>query len=156
MISIYFCQVKDIPILHMKTHINYVLLIDDDKVTNYYNQRIVNKHEKINDVVAVTSGKNALKYLKEAEQGLVEKPNLIFLDINMPAMNGWEFVEEYKKLNSDFTKDIKLVMLTTSNNPDDYQRSLQIDSIDDFINKPLSKDLLSEIIKSHYELKVIK
>jgi len=140
----------------MKTHINYVLLIDDDKVTNYYNQRIVNKYDKIKDVVAVTSGKKALEYLKNAEKGLVEKPNLIFLDINMPAMNGWEFVQEYKKLNADFTKDIKLVMLTTSNNPDDYQRSLQIDSIDGFINKPLSTDLLSEIVKSHYNLKTVE
>lgn len=138
----------------MKNHINYVLLIDDDKVTNYYNKRIVNKYGKVKDVIAVSSAKNALEYLKEAELGITKKPNLIFLDINMPAMNGWEFVDEYKKLNTEFTKDIKLVMLTTSNNPDDYQRSLQIDTIDDYINKPLSVDLLSEIIKSHYSVKV--
>jgi len=140
----------------MKTDINYILLIDDDKVTNYYNQRIINKCATVMDSIAVSSGENALKYLKEAEEGKTVKPNLIFLDINMPAMNGWEFVEEYNKLNKDFTKDIKLVMLTTSNNPEDYQRSLKIDTINDFINKPLSVDLLMDIVKSHYKLNIIK
>jgi len=140
----------------MNTHPNYVLLIDDDKVTNYYNQRIVNKYGKIKDAIAVSSGKNALEYLKEAEQGKAAKPSLIFLDINMPAMNGWEFVDEYKKLNVEFTRDIKLIMLTTSSNPDDYEKSQQIDHVDDYINKPLSVDLLSKIIKSHYKFKVIE
>lgn len=137
----------------MKTNSNYVLLIDDDKVTNYYNQRIVNKHAEIKDAVAVTSGKNALEYLKEAQQGLVEKPSLIFLDINMPAMNGWEFVDHYNKLDKSFTKDIKLVMLTTSNNPDDLNRSKTIEGIDDFINKPLSVNILTEVIELHYQPK---
>ncbi|WGD34271.1 response regulator [Olleya sp. YS] len=137
----------------MKQEIKCVLLIDDDKVTNFYNTKIVNKHEKIKEVVAVTSGEKALEYLKEAISGLCLKPNLIFLDINMPAMNGWEFVVEYNKLDQNFTKDIKLVMLTTSNNPDDFERSKQIVSIDDFINKPLSVNLLTNLLENYYKVK---
>ncbi|WP_397363034.1 response regulator [Olleya sp. R77988] len=137
----------------MKKDIKCVLLIDDDKVTNFYNTKIVNKHKNFKEVIATTSGEMALEYLKEAKLGLCLKPNLIFLDINMPAMNGWEFVVEFNKLDKDFINDIKLVMLTTSNNPDDFERSKQIISIDDFINKPLSTDLLTNLLENHYKVK---
>ncbi|WP_452224796.1 response regulator [Lacinutrix chionoecetis] len=137
----------------MKNDIQCVLLIDDDKVTNFYNTKIINRHLNFKDVVAVTSGKKALEYLQEAMKGLLIKPNLIFLDINMPAMNGWEFVAEYNKLDSAFTQDIKLVMLTTSNNPEDHDRSKAIIAIDDFINKPLSVELLTNLLNSHYTIK---
>ncbi|WP_299885985.1 response regulator [uncultured Lacinutrix sp.] len=138
----------------MKNKIECVLLIDDDKVTNFYNKKVLTKHEEFKEIIAVTSGENALKHLTEASKGLCLKPNLIFLDINMPAMNGWEFILEYNKLDKKFTKDIKLVMLTTSNNPDDYKRSKEIETVNDFINKPLSIDLLSNLIENHYEKKI--
>lgn len=135
--------------------IKCILLIDDDKVTNFYNKKIVKKHNQFENIVAVTSGEDALNYIKNAKKGLCIKPNLIFLDINMPAMNGWEFIEQYNKLDNAFTQDIKLVMLTTSNNPDDLKRSKTIETVDDFINKPLSTDILSDLIKSHYKPKII-
>ncbi|WP_452221254.1 response regulator [Lacinutrix salivirga] len=133
--------------------INCTLLIDDDKVINFYNEKIVNRHEDFGQVVSVNSGKNALDYLKDAMNGLIVKPDLIFLDINMPAMNGWEFIEEFKKLDPDFTNSIKVIFLTTSNNPDDFRRSKTIETIADFINKPLSSNILDKVKHNHYTLK---
>ena len=134
--------------------IECVLLIDDDKVTNFYNKRVVSKLDNFEEVNAVTNGQMALDYLNDSKNGLCKKPDLIFLDINMPAMDGWEFIEEYKKLDTTFTSSIKIVMLTTSNNPDDYKRSLTIESVDDYINKPLSTDLLSNLVENHYSIKI--
>lgn len=132
--------------------INCTLLIDDDKVINFYNEKIVNRHDDFGQVTSVNSGQNALDYLKDSMDGLIAKPDLIFLDINMPAMNGWEFIEEFNKLDLEFTSSIKVVLLTTSNNPDDFERSKTIETISDFINKPLSSDILDNVKQKHYIL----
>lgn len=136
--------------------IGFTLLIDDDKVTNFYNSKVVSRHSRFNKVVSVISGKAGLEYLEKAKNGEVEKPNLIFLDLNMPAMNGWEFLEAYKKLDSNFTKDIKVIILTTSSNPNDLEQSKANDAVRDFINKPLSIDILNEVIDNHYEFITIR
>lgn len=122
------------------------LLIDDDKFTNFYNEKIVKKHNTFNSIQSVNSGALALSYLKQAMDGLVDKPDVIFLDINMPAMNGWEFIEEYSKLDCDFTSGVRIIMLTTSSNPCDQEKARQCSLINDFINKPLSTDLLDEVL----------
>lgn len=130
--------------VNSKSHL-CTLLIDDDKVINYYNQKVINKHSNFGEVISVNSGKNGLTYLLDAIKGEAIKPNLIFLDINMPAMNGWEFIEEFKKLDPVFTEDIKIVLLTTSNNPEDFERSKQIELVSEYINKPLSKEILEDL-----------
>ena len=138
----------------MEKIIECVLLIDDDKVTNFYNKRVVSKINNFKEINTATNGQKALDYINNSKNGLCKKPDLIFLDINMPAMNGWEFIEEFKKIDTTFTSSIKIVMLTTSNSPEDYERSLTLDSVDDFINKPLSIDLLSNLIEHHYSIKI--
>jgi CheY-like chemotaxis protein len=122
------------------------LLIDDDKFTNFYNEKIVKKHNAFKSVQSVNSGSDALSYLQKAMNGLVDKPDVIFLDINMPAMNGWEFIDEYSLLDKAFTSGIKIIMLTTSSNPCDQERANQSCLINDYINKPLSSGLLDEVL----------
>ncbi len=136
----------------MENKFNCVLFIDDDKFNNIFNKRIIEKYKSFNTTVAVTSGNEALNYLSKATENNLLKPDLIFLDINMPGMNGWEFIEEYQKIDSDFTKDIKVFMLTTSSNPDDYERSKSIKVVNDYFNKPLTLDLFKNIIIRHYNI----
>lgn len=134
----------------MGKSVNCVLLIDDDKATNFFNERVVTKHENFNNVNTVQSGFAALEYLTAVENNTAIKPDLIFLDINMPAMNGWEFLIEFSKLNPNLTKGIKVILLSTSSNPDDVRESSKNHSVDDFINKPLSLDLLDNVLKNHF------
>ncbi|GAA3512302.1 response regulator [Aquimarina addita] len=132
--------------------INCVLLIDDDKATNFFNERVVTKHNSFDCIYTVQSGKEALAYLDKVESQETTKPNLIFLDINMPAMNGWEFLIEFSKLNKQTTEGIKVILLSTSSNPDDVHKSLKNHSVDDFINKPLSLGVLDKVIEKHFSI----
>jgi CheY-like chemotaxis protein len=133
----------------MENKFNCILFIDDDKFNNILNKKLADKHKKFNKIISLTSGKDALSYLFKASQDSEVKPDLIFLDINMPAMNGWEFIEEFEKFDTAFTKDIKMFLLTTSSNPDDLRRSKTIATVNDYFNKPLTLDKLDEIIVRH-------
>jgi two-component system, chemotaxis family, response regulator Rcp1 len=134
----------------MKNEFKCVLFIDDDKLNNVFNMRIANKYKAFKDVLSFTGGKEALNYLIKAFQNIELKPDIIFLDLNMPGMNGWEFIQEYEKIDPNFTNDIKVFLLTTSSNPDDYQRSKTIPAINDYLSKPLTLDTLEKIIPKHY------
>jgi CheY-like chemotaxis protein len=134
----------------MKEKLNCVLLIDDDEPTNFYNEMIVEETGCSKRIVAVTGGREALDFLKSKVNGEHPQPNLIFLDINMPGMSGWEFLEEYEKLTDDQKGQVIVVMLTTSFNPDDQKKAENIESINDFKNKPLNTDTITEILEKHF------
>ncbi|MFD2561286.1 response regulator [Aquimarina rubra] len=140
----------------MEKSITCALLIDDDKATNFFNERVVTKHNSFDSVNTVQSGKAALEYLANVENQTAIKPDVIFLDINMPAMNGWEFLVEFAKLNKSTTEGIKVILLSTSSNPDDVNESIKNHSVDDFINKPLSLDLLDNIIEKHFSKSIVR
>jgi len=130
--------------------VNCVLLIDDDRATNFFNRRLVSKHQCFNTVNTVQSGLAALEYLIAVENNDAIKPDLIFLDVNMPAMNGWEFLVEFSKFNPDVVKGIKVIMLTTSSDLDDLDQSKGNESVNDFLNKPLSSDVLDTVLQNHF------
>ncbi len=134
----------------MYKQVNCVLLVDDDKATNFFNERVVSRHGSFQEVSAVQSGMAALDYLKGVAENTTTKPDLIFLDINMPAMNGWEFLIEFSKLDDKLTEGIKVILLSTSSNPDDVKESAKNHTVDDFINKPLSSGLLDDVLKDHF------
>jgi len=133
----------------MKRKLSCILLIDDDSATNFYNEMIIKKAECTENIVAVQSGAQALEYLRSKPDGKHPQPELIFLDINMPAMNGWEFLEEYKNLDEEQKGKMVVVMLTTSLNPADKERAETIDEVTAFKNKPVSVEMLEEVISNY-------
>lgn len=132
----------------MKKNYKNTLLIDDDKFTNLFNKKVLSKHKAFGNVSAVTSGKAALIYLKSVIKLEANKPDVIFLDINMPSMNGWEFLSEYLKLDSSLTSCIDLIILTSSSYNKDLKKTKKINLINKIIQKPLSKNTLDLIINS--------
>ncbi len=134
----------------MGSIINNSLLVDDDKAINFFNSYVIAKHKFFNKTEQVSSGKAALEYLKESIGDLSKKPQIIFLDINMPAMNGWEFLIEYEKLDKKIISDIKVFILTTSENPNDLKKSKDSDLVSGFLNKPLSVSVLDRILEKHF------
>jgi CheY-like chemotaxis protein len=135
----------------MKKKLNCILLIDDDEAINFVHKRVINKLNCTEKIVTVQNGQEALEYLQSDDKGESPHPDIIFLDINMPIMNGWDFLEEYQKLKKDEKGKVVLLMLTSSLNPDDLDRASKIPEVDGFRNKPLSTEMLEVILKKYFE-----
>lgn len=135
----------------MNQKLKSILLIDDDETTNYVNTILINKANCTEEVRSVTSGLQALEYLKSVdENGNHPQPDLIFLDINMPVMNGWEFIEEYNQLLPEQRGKVLVWMLSTSDNPADRDRAKNLGS-DGFMAKPLTIAKLMDVVKRHFK-----
>lgn len=130
--------------------INSVLLIDDNKSTNFLHTRILKKSGKVGRIESVENALDGLEYLTTAINGGYPCPDIIFLDINMPGMNGWEFLEAYRELPKDQRGGIVVVMLTTSLNPDDRERANGIDEINEFEHKPLGMNNFAALVDKYF------
>ena len=129
----------------MKKKVNCVLLIDDDDATNYIHQHVINEADFAENIKIVGNGQEALDYLKFKNKADYIRPDLIFLDINMPVMDGWEFLEKYKQLDEELQGKMMVVLLTTSLNPDDKAASEANDRINYFLIKPLTVEMLQDL-----------
>jgi CheY-like chemotaxis protein len=139
----------------MKNKINCVLLIDDDEPTNFLSQMIIEEADCAAEIQIAYSGDQAIDYLTSQGtsalgQNTYPRPDLIFLDINMPAMNGWEFLQKYNSLEKEHKGNIVIIMLTTSLNPDDRLRSKNFPDVSGFENKPLTREKLEALLKKHF------
>jgi len=139
----------------MENKLNCILLIDDDIATNFINKKIIQKANIIDHVQVALNGKEAIEYITskgkfESDNNKYPKPQMILLDINMPVMDGWEFIEAYQNLDEAYKKNIIIVMLSSSFNPADKTKAESIPEISEFRQKPMSKDALFEIIGSHF------
>ncbi|NNF02710.1 MAG: response regulator, partial [Bacteroidia bacterium] len=102
----------------MKKQIDLVMLIDDNEASNNLSQILIEDLGCASEIVAKQTAVEALEYLENNENSV---PDLILLDINMPIMNGWEFIDEFKILNSVMSKSPVIIMVSTSLNPDDQK-----------------------------------
>lgn len=127
----------------MADKLNCILLVDDNADDNFYHERVIRKTNCCHHVVSKTTGAEALAFLESC----TELPDLILLDINMPGMNGWEFLDAFREHLKDPDQVVIIVMLTTSINPDDYERSIGL--VSEFRTKPLNQEMLVDIIKAH-------
>ncbi len=132
----------------MKQPLKCVLLVDDDEATNYLNNRLLKKNGYAEQVHIAENGQEGIDFLQSVEER--DKPELIFLDINMPIMNGWEFLEAYEQL--EHSKKVKaiIVMLTTSIQAEDRFNAELNNDVSDFIPKPLTPASIREIIRQHF------
>ncbi len=127
----------------MNPKLNLILLVDDDIPTNALHKIVIKDSGIANSVHAENSAEAALKYLKDIESH--PRPDVIFLDINMPGMNGFEFMKAYDTLDEKCKGRAIIFMLTTSLNPDDQVRAEGFSSVTGFRNKPLDEETLQEV-----------
>ena len=123
----------------------HVLLIDDNEIDSYIAQYIIVKNKMPQKISVKSSAIEALEFLAILKKNEEEFPDYIFLDIQMPEMNGFEFLEEFNKISEVFIAHCSVIMLTSSSDDRDRQHSFQYPFVKKFITKPLSFDLLEDV-----------
>ena len=131
----------------MRKKLNRVLLVDDDDDANHIQERLIRKHGFAENIDKVWNGVEALEYLNNCIKGKQPLPEIIFLDLNMPKMDGWAFLDKYNQLSDEVKKKIELIILTSSINPDDAERARRTPEVKGYKNKFLDKQQLEEILK---------
>ncbi len=131
----------------MVLNMTNILLIDDDDATNFFNQMIINKTGLVNHIDVARDGIDGMDFIQtdlntiNLDTHLV-KQTIILLDINMPRMNGWEFLEEFDKLTVEEKSKYRISMLSTSQDPEERIRANNHKHLSTFLNKPLTVEKL--------------
>jgi len=131
--------------------IKSILLVDDDSINNFINEKLIKRLDIAEEVKVVLNGEEALNLLNGIIDSGKKCPELILLDINMPVMDGFEFLEAYKSLDFPDKDSIVIVMLTTSTNPLDIKK-LKDSGVFGYVNKPLTDEKLSNILNEHFTM----
>ena len=126
-----------------------ILLVDDDPASNFINKLLFDFFEYTGQLLFASNGEEAIDVLQNYHQENHRLPNLILLDLNMPIVDGFEFLETFEKLELSNKKGAAIVVLTTSLNPKDVERAMKL-GISDFISKPLKPEALQRILEKHF------
>ncbi len=130
-----------------------ILLVDDDETTNFLHRRLLTRLDVVKQIAVATNGEEALDYLQSNCQLPFTNagcPLLIFLDIKMPVMDGFDFLREYEQLAPNLNPDIRIVMLSSSANPQDLERLKGFSKEYKYYFKPLSTEIIKEVIADNF------
>lgn len=125
-----------------------VMLIDDNEIDNLINQKMIEAAAITENIYTHTGAKSAIEFLRNMEKlknATDVLPDVIFLDIDMPLMDGFQFLDEFEKLSNNTKKMCKIIMLTSSINPQDFDRSKKYSSVKLYLNKPLSQESIQKV-----------
>lgn len=126
-------------------------IIDDDEVFVYAMKRLIKLRALSKELVHHKRVLEALDYLEKNQTKSEELPDIILLDINMPVMDGWDFLEAYLKIKGKLSKKPKIYMLSSSVTDNDLHRALNNPDISGYFTKPLSKTDFNTVFGSHLE-----
>ena len=135
--------------------LNKVFCIDDDPITLVLCDMVIKKANFATEVMTAKNGKEGLAWFsaffsKNNALAKQDAPQLIFLDLNMPIMNGWDFLEDYLMKYSERLPRTKVVIISSTVNPEDFLRANRYEVVIDFINKPLTIEGLYELMENEH------
>lgn len=128
--------------------IQSLLLVDDDSFYQFATRSIIQQTALVSQVKIFSNGLDAINFLKAIRHKPKELPQVILLDIFMPVMDGWEFLEEYKALQLKPEKPIVIYMVSSSIDPRDIERVRTIPSVSGYIIKPITRERFLELLKT--------
>ncbi|MEI8099195.1 MAG: response regulator [Sediminibacterium sp.] len=133
----------------MASTLKNVCLIDDDKIYQFTATMILEATGLTNSIAAFLNGKDAINFLKDPNTTLNSQlPDIIFLDINMPVMNGWEFLEEFQQFSASLSQPIKIYLVSSSVDESDINKSKNYPAVTDYVIKPLNRDKYRQLLTS--------
>lgn len=129
-----------------------VICVDDDPIALLLSKLVLAKSDFASQVITAANGEIAIQYLERpeviAENNNSVNPLVILLDLNMPVMDGWEFLEQFSKtLHTQHYKTAKVILLSSSIDPNDIERSKDFSMVSAFLPKPLTKEMLQTILE---------
>lgn len=127
------------------TRVENSLLIDDDEIDLTVNRTVLQLSGFSRNIISTQKAEDALEYLKDSSEKLHEIPDVIFLDIRMPGMNGFEFLDEFEKLPEEVVSKTKIYVLSSSLDEEDRTRALRNKNVIDYLCKPLTRQMISTL-----------
>jgi len=131
----------------MRENIDLVMLIDDNETDNFIHKRVIELTGFAKNIVVKNSGKSALEYIESHKSNISDLPDVIFLDINMPIVDGFVFLFEYENFPEEVKQKCKIAILSSSDNKRDIDRIVDNEYVINFITKPLSEEALADLKK---------
>ncbi len=132
--------------METKNKFRTVMLIDDNEIDNLINQKMIEAAGICENIFIHSGAKSAIEFLRNIEKlnevAAFVLPEVIFLDIDMPLMDGFQFLDQFNKLGNHVKNNCKVVILTSSINPQDANKSKGYKYVKRYINKPLTQDTL--------------
>ena len=124
-----------------------VCLIDDDDIYTFGTRLIIKSTKLVDEIMIIKDGERAIDYFKENAENNDRLPDLVLLDVNMPIMDGWQFLEEFLEVKPLLKKKVALYMVSSSINPKDMERAKKYDLVADYLVKPMAKKQLVGLIQ---------
>lgn len=135
---------------NQKPFINKVLIIDDSEIDRHIASFLIKKYKISEEIVSLDSADSAFKYFESLKESKSDTTHLIFLDIRMPLKDGFQFLEEFSKLQSSIKANCKIIMLSTSIDTKDHERAADSEFVDLFLNKPLDNDKMKSLEEKYF------
>lgn len=129
-----------------------LIMIDDNPMEHLVMQKMFDRYELFHDAAHATEGQVIIDFLRENSQNTAELPDLIFLDLNMPCFNGFDFLEQFERLYFSFKKTISIYIISSSIDENDKRRALYYPFVREFLTKPIKKDKLEHLYAGYLKL----
>lgn len=126
-----------------------VFIIDDDPIHQRIAQIMISKHNLFDEYFSYTEAQKALDFLQENKKNEETLPDVILLDLNMPVIDGWDFLDTFETLIKEFKKGIRVFIVSSSVDEKDVLRSKTYVAVKGFISKPLSPDIIRSIKEAY-------
>jgi len=127
---------------------NLACVIDDDSIARLMSEIMIFNYKIAKKTITFENGKAALDYFKLFKDKPDMLPELILLDINMPVLNGWGFIERFARLAPDLSRKVVIYLVSASIDPHDHQRATALELVSGFIIKPVNKTALEQVVKA--------
>lgn len=125
-----------------------LMIVDDDTLSIYLNKITIEQTNMANICETFDNGLDAINFIKKNTKNPDSLPDIILLDLFMPIMDGWQFINEYNSFKEKLSKEILIFIVSSSISPDDISRSKSYNSIQDYIIKPITKEKIINTIKN--------